>query len=181
MANRFVITSFEDEGFHNATWSFDLGSLKLQEGPRWHRHTREMTRPYIVRGRDLIYASTNNIVRQIDDMSIAQDACYSSPCLNRQVGEYEYSLTRVVLRYEAAASTSLRIWGTPDGGRTWPDSFKTTVPLIHTFGRLHRAIQTMYVTGTDVRFCVRFPDDTLVWIRKWAAEIMQRGKIGGLD
>lgn len=181
MPNRFVITSFEDLGFHNATWVFSLGKFKLQEGTIWHRHMRDMTRPYIILGRDLIYADSDNQVFQVDDESIAEDACWSSPMLNRGLRQAEYSLTRVILRYETTTPTTVQLWGTPDGGNTWPDSFKTSINLIQTRGRIHRAIQTMYVTGTDLRFCIWFPNDAMILFRGWSAEIMQRGKIGGLD
>lgn len=182
MPSRFVITSFEDEGFHNATWQFDVGKMKLQQGMIWHRHTRTMYRPTIIRGRELMYVGDFNQVKLIDKVdSIASEAKWQSPQLNRGDRQAEYSLTRVLLRYECAADTHLTLWGTGDGGETWPDPFKVTVDLTQTVGRVRRAIQTMYTTGTDVRFCINFPDDALVLIRGWSAEIMKRGRIGGLD
>lgn len=185
MAQRFVITSFEDEGFHNATWIFSLGRMKAQEGLRWHRHTRFMYRPAIINGRNLMYASTYNQVRQVDKVSsVAQDACWSSPSLTGRLNlsrQHEHSLTRVILRYESAADSEISLWGTGDGGVTWPDAFKTTVEITRTLGRIKRGIQTMYVTGTDLRFCIRLPTDSLVRVRGWSAEIIQRGNLGNLD
>lgn len=163
----------------NTTWVFDFEKHRLAGVPIWHKHMRAFNRPYIIRGKELIFVGDSHQVHEQDRDLTTEGAFRVSPMLNNP--EHGSStMSRVILRYEASADTQLEIHASGDGGRTWPNSFRFFIPLTRSLGRLQRAIQSMNVTGTDLRFRIRYPEE-LIYIRRWTVEILPRGTIGGLD
>ncbi|KKK75221.1 hypothetical protein LCGC14_2875900 [marine sediment metagenome] len=101
-----------------------------------------------------------------------------SPVLNRENREAEYSIVQVILRYQAAAATTLVVEASNDGGVTWTAGNKTTLTLAATTKEGRRAVQGFQLGGYDLRFRITFPTDELVTILSWRADLLELGDLG---
>lgn len=157
---------------NNHTWTFDLRTGV------WFRQENVFDLLSIVAGSDLIVVSGETTVQQLDRDSVEDNAYWVSPTLNQGDAQAEYSLIRLVLRYEAEDDTSLIVQASGDGGETWTPGFIEEVVLNKTSGDIRRAVQGFNVTGYDLRFRILFPSDAKVKLHRWRAELLQRGHFG---
>lgn len=165
------------EGYPEATYSINIERLITRQEQVWHRNTRIMTRPALVRGTDIIYMDESEFTQLIDLDILDADGYWTSPTLNKGNRKAEYTITRVVIRYESAVSSSIVIEASGDGGETWESGFTTPVLLRPTGGKILRAVQGFNVTGMDVRFRVELPSDALVRLHEWSAEVILRDQV----
>lgn len=158
------------------TWTLDVGELLVRQRVRWLRESRIVRLPSIVQ-EDVVFVGGDGVVRSMDRGSIVEGGYWTSPTLNKENRQAEYSLTRVVLRYEASEATAVVVEGSGNGGRSWKPGFKTEVELSQTNGEVRRAIQGFILTGYDLRFLVRLPNNAKVLLRGWRAEVIERGQL----
>lgn len=163
----------------NQAWIFDFGRWQESRGQeiKWFRNTRQITRPTIIQGQAFYHADGTNNVYQLGSQP-TDEAYVTSPTLNQENRQAEYSLSRVVVRYEAEAATELQIRASGDGGQSWEDAINDDPDLASTTGNLRRAMAAFNVTGYDLRFRVDFPSDTEVQLVDWRAEIIERDQLG---
>lgn len=168
----------------SVSWSFDFGRMISESVFAWQKREETMNRLAIVGGREIIFAGSDNIVRQYDRDTPCTNAYWTSPMLNRENIDNEYSLLQVIVRYQAAAATTLVIEASDDGGKTWKAGYKTSItltgnpPLFISVGGVKRAVQGFNITGHDLRFRITWPSDAFVTIRNWRADLVERGDLG---
>ncbi len=159
------------------TWLLDYGRMIAEKVIVWQRRTETMNRLAIA-GDQVIFAGSDDIVRQFDVDNPCDGAYWVSPMLNRGNKEAEFSLAQVILRYQAAAATTLVIEASNDGGVTWTAGNKVTVTLAATTSNIRRAVQGFSLGGYDLRFRITFPSDEFVTINSWRADLVERGDLG---
>lgn len=156
------------------TWIFDFARFLATQETIWFKRVEVMNRLAFVAGTDLIFAGSDNNVREYDKTAYCGGQ-WISPMLNRMDTEKEFDLATVTIRYEALAATTIVIEGSGDGGNTWVAGRKATVSLAATNGEERRAVQSFEVSGYDTRFRITYPTDTLVTIKKWQVDLVERG------
>lgn len=160
------------------TWVFDVGRFQSRNEVIWHKNVRNFERPAIVAEKDLYYVNENDEVIQLDRSgSLVAGGYWVSPMLNRPNTQAEYTLAKVMIRYECAFATTLTIEASGDGGLTWQAGFTATVPVLKTEGKIARVAQGFNISGPDLRFRVSLTSDSLVLLRSWRAEIIERSDI----
>ena len=159
-------------------WRLDFGRLASQQVTVWQKRTEVMNRLSIIAGRDIIFVGSDGVVRQFDKTTPCTNAFWVSPMLNREKRGAEYTLSKVTLKYEAEAATTIVIEASDDGGSTWSTGFKSTVDLAATTGEIRRAIQGFNITGYDLRFRITYPTGVIVDIHNWRADLVARGDLG---
>lgn len=169
-----------DESNVAETWNFDFGKFLTRQKAIWHRNRRVMTRPALIKGKDLYYVDGADTVILIDRVgSLAGGAYWVSPKLNRKDRQAAYTLRTVFLLYESAGFAQLTIEGTGDGGINWYQALTQFNDINPSSGGIRRTTAGMPdVGGFDVRFRVWLPNDVLVRLRGWRAEIVQQGPFG---
>jgi hypothetical protein len=143
------------------------------------------TNPFLPEGRSdlpaqrfvLAALSGNRVVvfeeteKTIDGVSF--QANWDSPSLNQELRGN--SLIQVSFKYSAEDPTNVVIYGSKDGGSTWPEQY--IVPVLGTV-----VDQTFWghaffeqTTGSDLRFRVLFNTDVLVNVYSYSVRVVERG------
>lgn len=166
----------------NETWHLDFGRLVRGGGPRWTKHVREMTRPYIINGTDLIWAAeeggSEGQVIQLNKNLLASGGYLITAALNRRDPMAEYTLSQLILRYESTTLQVLTVEASGDGGVTWTAPFAESSAK-STVKSLLRVSYGFNVTGGDLRIKIHLPDTALARIHSARAYIIHRGRPRG--
>jgi hypothetical protein len=162
-------------GLGAATWSIDMEKLVSLRTLAWHRHSRTISRPVIVEGKHVLYATPAKIVYRLDRATVVSSGAYwVSPTLNRTKRQCDYTLVEVLFRYKADDTTIIKVYGSGNGGQTWKDAIMTFTPLFGADQSI-RWIRTHFnVTGSDVRFKVEFSGAIPVHLFEWQAQLVER-------
>lgn len=162
-------------GLPAATWSLDVEKLAGGQGLAWHRHTRVLTRPAIIQGRQLFYADSSNVCQAVDrDTVVSSGSYWVSPMLNRGKRHSDYTLTEVLVRYSADDTTVIYVYGSGNGGQTWVEPYNSFVPLFGADQSIRWVRAHFNVTGSDVRFKVSFSGTVPVHLYEWQVKLVER-------
>lgn len=129
--------------------------------------------------RFVLFANPSNDVQRIDEAAVQQDGSsftseWQSGTLNRLDEGKIFELALLDLFYSAFATT-ISVAATGDGGETFgPDQ---TVQLLLTPDKVDTVRVGLGVTGTDLRFRIRFDTDILANIYGFRPHLIERGDL----
>ena len=169
----------------DTSWSFDVGRFRTEGVAAWHRHNRVMRRPAQVDRTRILYVGADpeddepddNVVLELDKEGVIADGYWTTGTLNRKNSAAQYTITRMVFRYEAAGVDIVEVEASGNGGLTWVPCFGRGFTTVDSNGQIRRAHVGFNVTGYDLRVRVKLPEDTLVRILRGRPELIERGEV----
>lgn len=169
----------------DTSWSFDVGRFRTEGAAVWHRHNRVMRRPTQVGRTRILYVGADpedgepddNVVQELDKEGVIADGYWTTGTLNRKNSAAQYTITRMVFRYEAAGVDIVEVEASGNGGLTWVPCLSRGFSTVDSLGQIRRAHVAFNVTGYDLRVRVKLPEDTLVRILRGRPEIIERGEL----
>lgn len=120
----------------------------------------------------IILADMNQVVHIMNKSSLAAGSgLWLTQTLNRDNPAHDFTLQRVTLRYTAEYDTLIKIWGSGDGGITFP--VYADVPLeAAEFGTVTTWLD---VTGFDLRLLFEIPEGGEGTLLHYTVTITDRG------
>lgn len=122
--------------------------------------------------RVVLFADETNTVRALDESLLTSlIGEWMSPSLNREDITRIYTLRRLMLLYEAQASTTLLIRASGNGGETFLPADERTVAILQTAERHRRLMVSFNTSGFDLRFRLDFNTGVLVNVLGYVAYV----------
>jgi hypothetical protein len=132
--------------------------------------------------RFILFSDANNKTRIIDESEVLRQGIFSfvgkweTPTLNREDPTKIYTLRKLMVLYEASEDTSISLYPTGDGGRSY--GRPVVLEKIESSGsETKRAVGGFNTSGFDLRVRIDFDTDEVVTIYGYKATIVERSDI----